>query len=642
MLTTLPVELILELAGHLDVADVAALARTARVFAHILSPSLYEIIIFNPAHPALCQNAREEPGRYELSTVIETWESEFVLDYFRAKLNAILAVRDDRGRSPLHLIAESSNICLLSACLPGCGELDVRNNLGESPLHTAIESGSPDAVLRLLDAGADVLAYCLAGRSVLSFLPRDFPQSVTQVLINAVRRAGGDVNEPDNTRRRIPLHHAAFNGDEKLIRFLVDQGADVFALDVEHSPPLMYAMRCGHVKATRVLLEAMEARGYDVNGTMYVAYEYLNAARLRAASYEADLRDYGETLLHFAVRTSHPEVVQVLLDFGANPTGFDITHRTPFELAVQLLEADIVEVISRKAYSPDFWPSTGYSSRALQVEFDKNVANVNIAIVRLLLELRRSGKIILDLNHGEPGVPPMLKACRMYRDGLSDIVPFIHDVVTSVVDAGADVNARDAQGKTALHLLCLPPAAYRPEVLTEALRLFSYLLGAGADWQLQDDLGNTALHEAATWGSDAIVERILAEGAGEALHRRNDDGDTALHKAVGNKYWRIGSTKLLVDAGFDRNAVNHKGQSPAHLAVLNKSWQELGDVNAIVATDYNLRLKDDEGNPPFHCAVSTAAWGCSVDAPEEIVQFYINSGADLHDGCEKCAAQRAR
>jgi ankyrin repeat protein len=276
--------------------------------------------------------------------------------------------------------------------------------------------------------------------------------------------------------------------------------------------------------------------------------------------------------------------------------------------------------------------------------FQIRVGCADAAIVRLLLELRRCGKVLLDLNHGELGVLPMLYACRIYRDGPEDAVPFIYDTVTSVVDAGADVNARDVHGKTALHLLCQSSAKHLPE----ALKLFSYLLGAGADWRLQDDLGNTALHDAATWGSDPIIKHILAVGAGdEALHYRNSHGETALHTALSEEYWyaTIKSTKLLLDAGFCPNAVNHKGRSAAHLAALNRPWHEIGDFNSIVATNYNLRLKDNEGNPPFHYAVaSRVPWGYPYTAGslEETLRFYFNRGADLHDSCEECAAQRWR
>ena len=73
----------------------------------------------------------------------------------------------------------------------------------------------------------------------------------------------------------------------------------------------------------------------------------------------------------------------------------------------------------------------------------------------------------------------------------------------ALVDAGADVNAAQSDGATALHW-----AAYREDLETAAL-----LIQAGADVNAANDLGVTPLLMACTNGHADLVEALLAAGA---------------------------------------------------------------------------------------------------------------------------------
>jgi ankyrin repeat protein len=72
------------------------------------------------------------------------------------------------------------------------------------------------------------------------------------------------------------------------------------------------------------------------------------------------------------------------------------------------------------------------------------------------------------------------------------------DVVAVLVDAGADVNARQPQGWTPLH----------GAAMTGSLASVERLLAAGADPAARNDDGTTALDLARAGGHDAIVARL--------------------------------------------------------------------------------------------------------------------------------------
>nr|WP_319805826.1 ankyrin repeat domain-containing protein [Dactylosporangium fulvum] len=64
-------------------------------------------------------------------------------------------VRDEQGRTLLHLMPWLSDVDLLPRLLDAGLDIDVRDENGETPLHAAVDHGTPDLVRALLAAGAD-------------------------------------------------------------------------------------------------------------------------------------------------------------------------------------------------------------------------------------------------------------------------------------------------------------------------------------------------------------------------------------------------------------------------------------------------------------------------------------------------------
>lgn len=92
--------------------------------------------------------------------------------------------------------------------------------------------------------------------------------------------------------------------------------------------------------------------------------------------------------------------------------------------------------------------------------------------------------------------------------------------VEILLDRGADIEARNAEGATPL--------------ITASrlgnLALVSLLLEQGAQLDATDRNGNTALHEASFHSHTPCVDALLAAGAGTSA--RNRLGFTPLHQAV--------------------------------------------------------------------------------------------------------------
>ena len=103
----------------------------------------------------------------------------------------------------------------------------------------------------------------------------------------------------------------------------------------------------------------------------------------------------------------------------------------------------------------------------------------------------------------------------------------------------ADVNARQADGATALHW-----AVYRDDLATVDL-----LLKAGANAKVANSFGATPLSLAAENGNAAITERLLDAGADANERMLNTDTVLMMAARTGN----VATMKLLIDRGADVN-----------------------------------------------------------------------------------------
>ncbi|OIQ92587.1 phosphocholine transferase AnkX [mine drainage metagenome] len=127
--------------------------------------------------------------------------------------------------------------------------------------------------------------------------------------------------------------------------------------------------------------------------------------------------------------------------------------------------------------------------------------------------------------------------------------------VDSLLAAGADVNAPDILGRTALHV-----AAFYNRKQIAAL-----LLAHGADVKASDSEGLTPLHAAVLAANADIATLLLDKGAD--VNAVTDTGKTPLHLAAAIGCYRL--TKLLIPRGADVNRKDKSGRTARFYAVRN-------------------------------------------------------------------------
>ena len=145
-----------------------------------------------------------------------------------------------------------------------------------------------------------------------------------------------------------------------------------------------------------------------------------------------------------------------------------------------------------------------------------------------------------------------------------------NDIVKLLIESGADVNAKDYDGDTALRIAALHNKKDIAELLIEA----------GADLNVKNNAGRTALRAAAGEGNRDITELLIKAGAD--MDVKGSDGLTALICAIDND--KKDTAELLIKAGADsETALAWAVENNKHDAV--KFLIELG-------TDVNSKDKD--------------------------------------------------
>ncbi|KAK0083822.1 hypothetical protein PV325_008142 [Microctonus aethiopoides] len=168
----------------------------------------------------------------------------------------------------------------------------------------------------------------------------------------SLRGDGVDVSQPNGDGRTI-LHLACCEGDLKIVRALLEMGANVHIKDRFNRTPLTEAVENDFHEIIKLLLQC----GAHLHESSIVLGEKLcsaaacgNLKRLQSlhiAGANLSLSDTsGRTALHHAALHDRIATVQFLLDHGADPKHVDLLGHTPYALAQISGAENIIKILN--------------------------------------------------------------------------------------------------------------------------------------------------------------------------------------------------------------------------------------------------------------------------------------------------------
>jgi uncharacterized protein len=357
----------------------------------------------------------------------------------------------------------------------------------------------------LIEAGADPRVKLPEDQTILMTAARAGHPGVLKLLLDA----GADVNAKEAVAGETALMWAALENHADAVTLLVAHGASINARSNETTFP---RLRFGDGIVAR---QTVLPRG-DWTALMYAARQNaIDAARALAdAGADLNLADPdGTTALVFAIINGHFDLAKLLVEKGADPNIADERGMAALYATVDMSTLD--ETVGR----PNPKPHSTISAADLVSTLLERGASPNAALKSPVLErVHNDG----DASLAE-GATPLMRAAKD-----TDVA-----VMKSLLDHGADVHARTKKLQTPLMYAASRLSGFRgtPNRGTEhaALAAIELCLDRGADVNAVDENGQTAVHLAVAQAEDSVIRLLASRGAN--LNAKDKQGRTPIDLA---------------------------------------------------------------------------------------------------------------
>lgn len=361
-----------------------------------------------------------------------------------------------------------------------------------------------------------------------------------------------------------PLMAACEKNSCDSIKWLLEHGADVNALDANDRTPLMYTSFNDSIGAAKILLvdkkvNIEERNSYDGTTALYSAVAYGSHKVLKEllkAGADPDASSYsGETPLLRAIIKKDDEAALLLMKAGADVNRADKTGRTPLMaaanynnavIAEKLLKAGAIFNVKEMHGAGPFLIAAGNNSKDVidlflktQEIYDEEYTNAvvlsasynYIDTTALLIEKSRAPDQMAFaglVSASKKDKSEVIHICMDYGCNVDDTLHFgmtplmlasyenSKNAAAQLIAYGADINKTDDDGMTALMY-----AASKNN-----LEIMTLLIRNGADKKICDKSGKTFYDHASTLDTRSyqqlIYDRMKAKLPKNELNRKSE------------------------------------------------------------------------------------------------------------------------
>lgn len=307
----------------------------------------------------------------------------------------------------------------------------------------------------------------------------------------------------------------------------------------------------------------------------------------------------GCTPLILAAMRGHCDVVRRLVAAGSRLGQLDTTQRCALVHAARMGHLSVVQYLLACDWSPRQYSQDVSRSLALQQALIGAASQAHVKILEDLIDLNEHE--LDDFSVNVNGLEPSSGELALTAAARNGCV----DAVNILMSRGAQIDARNRQGYTALWLA----------VKEGHWSVVEQLLQRGA--LVDEPLGQarkTPLMIAAEEGHLELLELLLARGA--ALEAEDHEGFTALSWACLRGH--LAATKCLIEHGCNRQHEDHKGRTALDLAAYQGAASL---VLYLLEQGANLEHIDVHGMRPLDRSIACR----NIQA----VQVFLRKGAKL-------------
>lgn len=257
---------------------------------------------------------------------------------------------------PLTFGIELGNAAAVDLLARHGANINALDGKGLTPVQIAIEHRQRGILEQLLQAGADANAGKKSKSALAEAIQWD--RAAVELLMNhkAVINYEGDQNYTTT------LLLASLKGRSDIAGYLLEQGAEPYGVNTSGEQPLSLAIACSHENTVELLLK------------------WCNQDTERLVAWMKNEPIY-ETLLHKAVVFPSTKIVELLLEYKADPTYKDKAGRTPLFLGLEMDSEEVLEPLIRTKQGINIHGGENFVS-PLHVAAERG----NVRLVTLLLQ----------------------------------------------------------------------------------------------------------------------------------------------------------------------------------------------------------------------------------------------------------------
>ena len=305
----------------------------------------------------------------------------------------------------------------------------------------------------------------------------------------------------------------------------------------------------------------------------------------------ADLEVYADqntTALYEAVTAGHKEIVELLLRAGANPDAADLDDGwTPLIVAAKLGYSSIADLLIRNK------ANVNVTNSARENALMHAAYQEHLSIVEMLID---AGAELDAVN--DQGMTALMMSLGKYGNA---------EIAIKLIKAGSDVNRTDMKGWTPL---AMAVRNGHKAAVKELLKYKAVINNKNSD-------GWTPLMLTAAQGAGYTdIAEILLAGAPNK-NEVNKNKNTALMIAVENKHFKL--AKLLVNKGANINISNEFGNTALSIASGNS---DLSYTKLLVSKGANIEHANNQGDTPLLIAAN--------NGNRSVIEYLVNKGASYN------------
>lgn len=248
--------------------------------------------------------------------------------------------------------------------------------------------------------------------------------------------------------------------------------------------------------------------------------------------------EYGRSLLMLAVRKNTDDIIQLLIDSGAD---VNLKNHDGETVLMHTANISIVNILLHAGIDVNAKSKIGETAAVYRLRCYNNVSE---EIIHLLISNTNVN------NQNDNGITAL---SLIVRQSASDTRTRI---IEYLLDNGADPNIKDIDGDTA--------------IMSANIKYIPTLIKYGANINDRNNYGNNKLWQ--QFDFDTVVELIKLN---IDINNQNNDGYTCLMEFCGKYYVKKYDKciKFCIDSGANINLQNKDGNTAVHLAIQAKNFE---------------------------------------------------------------------